>query len=158
VPQTFDALLVAMRGFAAFAICFALLMQMWYWHYVFFRRYGLRDRYTVTLNALLLFIVLLYVYPLKFLFTLVVDEALGVAHAGTIRAAQAPLLLVIYGAGFLAVQLVFALLYAHAYRQRRALALDARELALTGGSLQASRSSRSRWPRSAGQGRGRGRA
>ncbi len=137
VPRTFDALLVTMRGFAAFAICFALLMQMWYGHYVFFRRYGLRDLYTVTLNALLLFIVLFYVYPLKFLFTLVVDEVLGVARAGTIRAAQAPLLLAIYGAGFLAAQLVFALLYAHAYRQRRALALNARELELTRGSLRA---------------------
>jgi len=137
VPRTFDDLLVTMRGFAAFAICFALLMQVWYWHYVFFRRYGLQDLYTVTLNALLLFIVLFYVYPLKFLFTLVVDEALGVARAGAIREAQAPLLLAIYGAGFLAVQFVFALLYAHAYRQRRALALDARELALTRGSLRA---------------------
>src|SRR3712207_8149650 len=43
VPQTFDELLVAMRGFFAFAICFALLFLVWHDHYKFFRRYGLRD-------------------------------------------------------------------------------------------------------------------
>jgi uncharacterized membrane protein len=137
VPRTFDDLLVTMRGFAAFAICFALLMQVWYAHYRFFRRYGLQDRYTVTLNALLLFLVLFYVYPLKFLFTLLVDQTLGVARADTIRETQVPLLMAIYGAGFLAVQLVFALLYAHAYRQRAALALDAQEVAVTRGDLRA---------------------
>ncbi len=137
VPRTFNDLLVTMRGFAAFAICFALLMQVWYAHYRFFRRYGLQDRATVALNALLLFLVLFYVYPLKFLFTLLVDQMLGVTRTGTIREAQVPLLMAIYGAGFLAVQLVFALLYAHAYRQRGALALDAREVAVTRGSLRA---------------------
>jgi len=138
VPRTFDELLATMRGFAAFAICFALLMQVWYWHYRFFRRYGLQDRPTLTLNALLLFLVLFYVYPLKFLFTLLVDQTLGVARAATIREAQVPLLMAIYGAGYLAVQLVFALLYAHAYRRRRALGLDAREEALTRGNVRAS--------------------
>jgi len=58
-----------------------------------------------------------------------VDQALGVARAGTIRAAQTPLLMAIYGAGFLAGQLVFVLLYA--------LALNVRELALMRGNLRA---------------------
>jgi uncharacterized membrane protein len=70
VPSTFDELMVSMRGFAAFAICFASLVWIWFQHTRFFRKYGLQDAFTVTLNGLLLFVVLFYVYPLKFLWTM----------------------------------------------------------------------------------------
>jgi len=77
VPHTFNELMQAMKGFIAFAICFALLVQVWYYHYIFARRYGLQTTYTVVLNAMLLFVVLFYVYPLKFLFTYVVGAFSG---------------------------------------------------------------------------------
>src|ERR1700694_5285494 len=81
VPKTFAELVNAMKGFAAFAICFALLVQVWYEHYVFSRRYGLQTLYTVFLNSVLLFVVLFYVYPLKFVFTLIVGQFSGGALA-----------------------------------------------------------------------------
>src|SRR4029453_15370751 len=71
VPHTFDELWAAMRQFFAFAICFALLFQVWWRHFSFFRRYGLEDAPTIVLTGILLFVVLFYVYPLKFVFTLV---------------------------------------------------------------------------------------
>jgi len=43
-PQTFDALMEMMRGFVAFAVCFAMPVLVWYQQYKFFRRYGLNDR------------------------------------------------------------------------------------------------------------------
>jgi uncharacterized membrane protein len=139
VPTTFDELLATMRGFFAFAICFYLLLVVWFEHYKFFRRYGLDDFYTMRLNAALLFIVLFYVYPLKFLFTLLVDQLLGystVVNPSTgaieeIENGQLPLLMVIYGAGFVAVQLVFVLLYLRAYVLRDTLRLDAHERSIT---------------------------
>jgi len=140
VPRTFDELLAVMRGFFAFAICFALLLSVWHDHYKYFRRYGLRDTPTMWLNSVLLFLVLIYVYPLKFLFTLLTDQFLGfgdktrVPGGGTaemIEPSQIPLLMMIYGAGFVAVQLVFVLFYWRAYSLRGALALDARELSVT---------------------------
>jgi uncharacterized membrane protein len=135
VPRTFDELLTAMRGFFAFAICFALLLSVWYEHYKFFRRYGLRDTPTVWLNSALLFLVLFYVYPLKFLFTLLTDQLLGFADE-VIEPSQNPLLMTIYGAGFVAVQLVFALLYLRAYSLRNSLKLDAHELSVTREEIQ----------------------
>ena len=147
VPQTFDELLAAMRGFFAFAVCFALLFSVWHDHYRFFRRYGLRDNFTVYLNAALLFIVLFYVYPLKFVFTMLVDQLLGFGEkvrlpngsvTEAIEPAQWPLLMVIYGAGFVAVQLVFVLLYLRAYSLRGALGLDAHELSITREEIQSS--------------------
>ena len=116
VPETFDELLHVLRGFFAFAVCFAILFWVWFDHYRFFRRYGLADGYTTTLTGVLLFIVLFYVYPMKFLFSILFDQLLGDAPAGAIEPGQVPLLMLVYGAGFIAVQLVFILLYLRAWR------------------------------------------
>src|ERR687886_1548017 len=77
VPKTFDELLVTMRGFLAFAITFAMLFHVWFIQYKFFRRYGLNDNFTIWMTACLLFVVLFYVYPLKFVWTLIVNALLG---------------------------------------------------------------------------------
>ncbi len=138
VPKTFDELLATMQGFFAFAICFYLLFIVWYEHYKFFRRYGLSDFLILCLNAALLFLVLMYVYPLKFLFTLLIDELFGFAQNETIEPSQVPQLLVIYGAGFVAVQIVFVLMYLRAYSLRAVLELDARELSVTREEIQSS--------------------
>src|ERR1700752_4048886 len=63
VPRNYEELMSAMRGFVPFAVCFAQLVMIWRAHYIFSRRYGLEDRYTVFLNVALLFVVLFYVYP-----------------------------------------------------------------------------------------------
>src|SRR5215813_10895042 len=60
VPKTFTELVTAMKGFVAFAICFAILVQVWYEHYIFSRRYGLQTLYTVFLNSVLIFVVLFF--------------------------------------------------------------------------------------------------
>lgn len=136
VPKTFDELLTTMRGFVAFAICFYLLLLVWYDHYKFFRRYGLNDTPTMWLNSALLFIMLMYVYPLKFLFTLLMSELFGFADTETIELSQIPLLMVIYGAGFVAVQFVFVVMYLRAYRLRADLELDGLELSITREEIQ----------------------
>lgn len=131
VPHTYTELVVAMKGFFAFAICFTMLIQVWYYHYIYSRRYGLQTTYTVLLNAVLLFVVLFYVYPLKFLFTLVVG---GLSNGLTVpqeqldrmftSAQQVPALMVIYSLGYTAVCVLFALLYHYAYSKRAELELN----------------------------------
>jgi uncharacterized membrane protein len=137
VPKTFSELLETMRGFAAFALSFVLLIQVWSWHYQYFRRYGLHDTLTTWLNAVLLFVVLFYVYPLKFLMTLIINDLLGLATVsrlpdGTLQEAitetQMPTLMIIYGLGLLAVNVLFIILYWHAYRQRAVLQLTEGEM------------------------------
>ena len=54
-----------MRGFVPFAVCFAVLAQVWWMHHNFFRRYGMDDGMTAMLNFILLFVVLFYTYPLE---------------------------------------------------------------------------------------------
>jgi uncharacterized membrane protein len=127
VPKTFEELTAAMRGFLPFGVCFGILIWIWYEHYLFFRRYGLQDARTVFYNALLLFVVLFYVYPLKFLFRLVLGPVAGMTSA-PMDAASVRTLFVIYGAGVIAVFGVLALLHIHALRRRAALELEAIEV------------------------------
>ncbi len=126
VPRTFHELAGVMRGFLAFAVCFTLLVVIWREHYVFFRRYGLQDTTTIWLNAALLFVTLFYVYPLKFVFNLVLSGLTGAEEGGAgpvIEPGQVPALFMIYGAGVIALYLLLALLYVHAYRKRGELEL-----------------------------------
>ncbi|HUR79957.1 MAG TPA: TMEM175 family protein [Thermoanaerobaculia bacterium] len=120
VPDTFKELMAAMRRFPAFAICFAILTWVWHAHHTFFRRYALKDNVTIALNAALLFMVLLYTFPLKFLFSAVTGQTHGGANAST--------LFVIYGLGFAGIFGLFVALYGHAWRQREELELNAVEL------------------------------
>src|SRR6185312_9561078 len=130
VPKTFDELAVLMRGFAPFAICFFLLMQIWHEQYRYFRRYNLQDTASTVLNCILLFVVLFYVYPLKFLFTFLVNGWTGGSprvRLGTgavenmIEPHQLPQLMAIFSGGYLAVACIFILLFGRALRQRHAL-------------------------------------
>lgn len=116
VPKTFPELLAAMHGFLAFAVCFALLANVWYQHYRFFRRYALENPWVVFLNCVLLFFVLFYVYPLKFLFTATFDSS-------EISASEIRTLFTIWSLGYGAVFTVFTLLYLHAWRIRAQLQL-----------------------------------
>lgn len=126
VPGSFAELVATMKGFPAFAVCFAFIVWIWYEHNLFFRRFGLDDGVTVTLNAVLLFVVLFYIYPLKFLFTGLMARWTGygaaAAAAGTWSDGRS--LLLLYGLGFLAVFVGLASLYAHAWRRREELAFD----------------------------------
>jgi uncharacterized membrane protein len=124
VPRSFDALMTAMRGFLGFAICFAVLTWIWHCHYTFFRRYALQDGITITLNSFLLFIVLFYVYPMKFMFSIVTREVQSTYK-------DAPKLFVIYGLGFAGIFLLFLLMYVHAYKLRTKLRLNAVEVHMT---------------------------
>jgi hypothetical protein len=137
VPRTFDELWETMRGFIPFAISFTMLFLIWYQQYIFFRRYALQDTLTTVLNGALLFVVLFYVYPLKFLWGTLVNAFTGhellvhLPNGETVPAlaeGQWSKLMLIFDAGYVAVFLVFVLLYFNAYRQRTRLELNRREV------------------------------
>ncbi|MEO6803743.1 MAG: TMEM175 family protein [Granulicella sp.] len=130
VPKTYVELHELMQGFAPFAVSFTLLITIWYAHYFFFRRFGLHDAGTIVLNAMLLFVVLFYVYPLKFLFRLFIGQIAG-TEGNELQPQQGVQLMVIYGLGFAAIYLLFFALYWNGWRQRGELALTVLERKLT---------------------------
>ena len=124
-PRSFDELKAQMTGFLPFALMFAMVCWIWYEHNIFFRRYGLQDAWTAFLNAVLLFVVLFYVYPLRFLTTALVGRIAGMAP-GTYpewEQTDGALLMILYSTGVLLIFSIFLLLYRHAWRKRSELAL-----------------------------------
>jgi uncharacterized membrane protein len=136
VPHSYAELMADMRGFLPFAACFAQLALIWRTHYKFSRRYGLEDPYTVFLNVVLLFLVLFYVYPLKFVFTLLFAPLTGADVSAAMGWHEASVLMRIYALGFASVFLLFVLMYAHAYQLRRELGLNPVEILETRSAMQ----------------------
>lgn len=122
VPQNVGALREVLNGFPAFAATFAIICWIWYQHVTFLRRFGFDDVPTVMLNCVLLFLVLFFVYPLKFTFSGMLGPAVM-----ALTIADTRWLLLVYSAGFIAVFVVFVVLHANAYRQRARLGFDTLE-------------------------------
>jgi len=131
VPRTYPELVAGLKGFVAFGLSFGALILIWAAHNGFFRRYGLQDVWTVVLNSVLLFVVLFFVYPLKFIaqgiavFVFGVDDGSGHYHIETLD--QLGSLFVIYGLAFATVFLCFGLLFLRAHGKAEGLELDAAE-------------------------------
>ncbi len=128
VPKNFDDLINAMEGFFPFAICFIILFQIWYSQFKYFRRYGLQDFYPLILNAALIFVVLFYMYPLKYLFDLLIP---GGDVNTDLTIDQVRELMLIYGSGYISVHLIFVLLYRNAISYKEELKLTEKELFVT---------------------------
>jgi uncharacterized membrane protein len=146
VPHTFTELMGDMRSFVPFAVCFAIFGQVWWQHHNFFRRYPLDDSITATLNFMLLFVMLFYTYPLKFIFVGMFNQITGhtQVHAANgqlvswLEAQQGPMLMVVYSIGYATVFAIFVLLYWNALRHKQELELDPIELFDTYTSIWAS--------------------
>lgn len=122
VPKTYDEMVMGVRALPAFAACFAILLMIWQEHHKFFRRFGVHDGTVIWLNGMLLFVVLFYVYPLKFLMTLLLGPG-GALVGGRVSAdvgQSMPSLMAMYGIGFVAVFAILAALHWHARRRFRA--------------------------------------
>jgi uncharacterized membrane protein len=127
VPENFADLRRILISFPAFAVTFTVICWVWYEHYLLFRRYDLEDGLSVLLNCVLLFIVVFYAYPMKFMFTRLVTGSLfglGPGISAGMSAQDARLLMLVYSGGFTALFATFMLLHWNALRQREALRLD----------------------------------
>jgi uncharacterized membrane protein len=123
VPDTMEELEELARGFVPFALMFAMVCWVWYLHSKFFKDYSLDDAWTSFLNCILLFVVLFYVYPLKFLTSWLLGGAFGIHHPMVDTAAQKRTLMLLYSSGVVLIFGTFLLLYRHAWRNRTALGL-----------------------------------
>ncbi len=68
IPDSIQALVVALKSIPAFAVSFAMIAMFWSAHARWSRRYGLDDRASTVLSLVLVFLVMIYVYPLRLLF------------------------------------------------------------------------------------------
>jgi len=134
VPDSVPRLLQALKGIPAFAASFAMVVLFWSAHDTWTRRFGLHDAVARRLGFLLVFLVLLFVYPLKMMF----GSFFAWLSQGTLSSRfnvesllDLQIMFYTYGIAYGLLGGVMALLYLHAWRQRTALKLTPTETAAT---------------------------
>jgi len=131
-PTNFEQIKRFAWDIIPFCACIVLILLIWYQHFIFFYRYGLRNANVLVLNTLFLIIVLFYVYPLKFLTKMILfpvgflfrqDQLISemkTIYEGT----DMTFLMVIYGIGATCVFVVLMLMYRYALKQSELLELN----------------------------------
>ncbi len=133
VPKTFSQILELSDELIAFAVTIIPLFIIWQQHRTFFRRYGLDDSTILLWNTALIFIVLIFIFPLKFLSLFLIRFLSWIffetenVFITMIDGAQVPWLMVYYGIGALGIFFVFWRFYKHALKMKDELELSKHE-------------------------------
>lgn len=133
VPTNVSELLAALRDLPGYAASFALLSLFWYAHYNWYRRYGIEDGRSIVLSLLLVFLVLIYVYPLHMMF----NAAISIGGGGNPNAFNVnsqsdwQVMYVVFGVAYASMCIVIVLFYLHARQLREQLGLSPAELLIT---------------------------
>ena len=121
VPQTFYELKIITKGAIPFFLTVALVFLFWYRQYIFFRRYGLNDFIIILLNLAYLAVILFYIYPLKFLFSLLISWWGGIdlfteaKEKGLVVLSnkEFPQLIILFSIGYIFIWFINYLLHKH---------------------------------------------
>ncbi len=134
VPQSFEELVVALRAVPAFLFAFCILAMFWLAHRNWSMRFGLDTTFATLVSLALIFVLLVYVYPLRAMATAAMSALTNgwlpsefyIDDVSKVRG-----LFAIYGIGFFVSNLCLVSLNWHALRQADALALTPEERLLT---------------------------
>jgi uncharacterized membrane protein len=133
VPDSYRELLEALKDVPAFAASFASIAGFWLAHRAWSSHYGLDDGPATILSLMMVFVMLVYVYPLKMMFSAFASYASGGRLPTSFVMAETRDMLglfMIYGVGFAAQTGMLAALHGHALRAP-GLRLDPLERLLT---------------------------
>jgi len=134
IPRSVDALVLAMKSIPAYAASFLLIMRFWSAHADWSQRYGLDDVASRNLGLLLVFLVLIFVYPMKMVFASLFNAISGgylPANFSINAITDIPVMFITFAVALGLMGLVMSALYLHAWRQRVVLGLDQDECAIT---------------------------
>lgn len=134
IPSSYDELWAAIHGIPAFGLACALLFLFWHGHWTWSRRYGLEDFASMVLSFFLVFVMLCYVYPMKYMTSIFVAFITGqrlVVDAEISSMHELYGIFTIYSFGFVALCLTILLLNWRAWIKRGELQLDAVEMHVT---------------------------
>ena len=116
----FGDLTRAMKRVPAFAAGFALVVMFWLAHRAFGRLAPVRDSWSATLSLIIVFTILIYVFPLR----LLTEAGAGYLSGGRLPGrelinslAQLKYIYTIYGVGFAFLSWLYYLLYGHALKR-----------------------------------------
>lgn len=129
IPSSVHALVEALKELPASALSFMLILKFWSGHVRWTKRYGLDDALTNRLSLLLVFLVLMFVYPMRMVFDALCNQLSRGFLPATFDAGvtDIPVLFIVFGLAFGSMSLVMSSLYQHAWQQRDALELSEAE-------------------------------
>ncbi|MCA9735520.1 DUF1211 domain-containing protein [candidate division KSB1 bacterium] len=130
IPTSYEELILALKGVPAFAASFASITYLWIAHRRWSRRYGLEDGQSTLISLSLIFTMLVYVYPLKIIFSALFSWISGGWLPSSFRVEYAQDFLnifIIYGIGYATLTIMIALLNQHALKLKDVLHLNKRE-------------------------------
>ena len=138
IPNSVADLIDALKGIPAFGVSLAMIALFWSAHARWSRRFGLDDAVTTVLSILFVFLILVYVYPLKMMFASFfgwisndwLPSNLTITRYNDIR-----LMFLIYSAAFITLSLCVLGLYLNAWARRDTLGLDSDERCRTVGEI-----------------------
>lgn len=132
VPKSFADLKKILNNFIGFAFTFAYLIYLWYLNYIFYRRYGLHNLKIIIYNSILLFLIIYYIYPLKFMVGMLVYQfRLSAESTVNIRYEDTAELMNYYSLGLVAVFLLYFLMYYEALKEKNNLLLNNKEILIS---------------------------
>lgn len=131
IPRSYEEVVLAIKSIPAFIVAVAQLVWIWHTHNMWSRRFGLDTAFTVFISTMLLIVVLIYVYPMRIMaggmFAWLSNDYLP-SNFKPITLDQLRDMFVFLSIGFIALSLVFVLMYRYAVRLRHELLLSPNEL------------------------------
>lgn len=130
IPQNYGELIVALKGVPAFAASFTVIMIFWVTHRRWSRRFGLDDGISTFLTLALVFIILVYVYPLKLIMNIMFFGMSGgwfPSNFEVSSSAEVAGLVIVYGGGFFLVASIQLGLYIRVASRAKDLCLSGLE-------------------------------
>lgn len=132
VPQTFNELRHILHGAIPFFATVAIIFLFWYQQYIFFRHYALNDLRTILLNLCYLAVILFYIYPMKFLFSLLLSSYTGIdlfpkateKGLAILERSDFPQLVVVFSTGYCLIWSFLYLMHRRAYHAAAELDLN----------------------------------
>lgn len=131
IPTTYDEMILAIKSIPAFVVAVVQIVWIWQAHNTWSRRFGLETAWTVALSTALLIVMLIYIYPLR----IMAGGMFGWFTGGYLPSNfdldtmdQLRGMFVFLGVGFMALCLVFAMMYRYAAKLREPLLLSDSEL------------------------------
>ena len=134
IPKNFQDLIIAFKGIPAFLASFVSVLFIWLGHRKWSRRYGIENIKTIILSLSLIFLLLIYVYPLRLVFSaLFAWISKGFFPSEFVISSQNELitLFILYGLGFAFISLRIGLLYHTAKFYDYEEKLNSKEILLT---------------------------
>jgi uncharacterized membrane protein len=114
IPKDFEELVLAIKGIPSFAASFSVMMVIWFAHRRWSQRFGLDDGISALLTIILVFVVLVYVYPLKLIMDLMFFGFSGnwfPTEFQVTSTSEVAGLVAFFSAGFLMIALILLGLY-----------------------------------------------